>query len=38
MSELQVLSCLQEAIQINIEEGMPEANDFLEHAVKLVNN
>jgi hypothetical protein len=38
MSELQVLSTLQEAILINEEEGIPEANDFLKHAVKLVKN
>jgi hypothetical protein len=38
LNDSQVLNTLQEAILINEEEGIPEANDFLKHAVKLVNN
>jgi len=38
LSEAQVLSSLKEAILINEEEGIPEANDFLEYATTLIHN
>jgi len=38
LDDLQILSALQEAININIEEGIAEANDFLLYAMRVVKN